>query len=119
MEALRKKVTGSAPKAGAATGTGKEGGSVYATYVRSRLEDAFRAEDTFKPDSSKVVTVRLTIGRSGRVASLQVEKKSPDKMFNDAVMRAISRAERDFPPPPDGGTVELSFVFKPQEVGKK
>lgn len=120
IEALRKKTMAPGTgKAGAPGGTGKEAGSYYPSYIRSRLEDAFRVEDTFKPDRNKVVTVRLTIGRAGRITSLQVEKNSADKMFNDAVMRTITRAEKDFPKPPDGNPVTLSFVFKPQEVGNK
>ncbi|HEY6838049.1 MAG TPA: energy transducer TonB [Geobacteraceae bacterium] len=119
IDALRKKVGSGSGKAGAPGGTGNEAGSYYPAYIRSRLEDAFRVEDTFKPDRNKVVIVRLTIGRAGRITSLQVEKSSPDKMFNDAVMRSITRAERDFPKTPDGNPVTLSFVFKPQEVGNR
>ena len=128
MEALQKKVAGKgggtgtsgAPgRAGAPGGTGTQAGSYYDTYIRSRLEDAFQVEDTFKPDQSKVVAVRITIGRTGKITALQVERTSNDKMFNDAVMRTITRAERDFPPTPTGGPVELRFVFKPQQVGKQ
>ncbi|HEY6007986.1 MAG TPA: TonB family protein, partial [Geobacteraceae bacterium] len=73
----------------------------------------------FKPDATKVMLVRITIGRNGKIASLQVERKSGDKMFNDAVMRTIARAEKDFPPTPDGAQVELQFLFRPQEVSKQ
>ena len=118
LDALRKRVAGKG-RAGMPGAAGTEAGSDYGSYIRSRLEDAFRAEDTFKPDKSKIVAVRLIINRMGKIASQRIEKISSDKMFNDAVMRAISRAERGFRPPPGGGQVELSFVFKPQEVGRK
>jgi colicin import membrane protein len=99
--------------------TGAEAGTDYPSYIRSRLEDAFRLEDTFRPDRGKLVAIRLTLNRSGRIAALKVEQSSPDKLFNEAVMRAIIRAEKDFKPPPSGVQTELKFIFKPQEVSKK
>jgi colicin import membrane protein len=126
MEALRNKAAagtaakaGTAARAGAPGASGTQAGSYYDTYIRSRLEDAFRVEDTFKPDQNKIMLVRITIGPRGRIMALQVDQKSSDKMFNDAVMRAISRAEKDFPPSPNGAPVELPFRFSPQEVRKQ
>jgi colicin import membrane protein len=132
LDALRKKVTAGTAGKGGDTGTantagkggapgasGTQAGSYYDTYIRSRLEDAFQVEDTFKPDQNKVVVVRITIGRTGKITSLQVDQNSSDKMFNDAVMRTITRAERDFPPTPTGAPVELHFRFRPQEVRKQ
>ncbi len=119
LEAARKRATGSGTgPAGMPGATGKEAGSDYASYIRSRLEDAFRQEDTFKPDKNKVVEIKLTIGRNGKIISKSFERSSSDIMFNNAVDRAINRAEREFRPPPGGGTFEHGFQFKPQGVGK-
>jgi colicin import membrane protein len=98
--------------------TGTEAGSDYASYIRSRLEDAFRMEDTFRPDRNKVVEIRLTIDRTGKIIARRFERSSNDIMFNNAVDRAISRAEREFKPPPGGRAFEHGFVFRPQGVGK-
>ncbi|WP_243372055.1 TonB family protein [Geotalea sp. SG265] len=119
LEAARRRATGAGRgQAGMPGATGTEAGSDYASYIRSRLEDAFRQEDIFTPDRNKVVEVRLTIGRTGRIIGKRYDRSSSDMMFNNAVERAISRAERDFRPPPGGGTFEHGFVFKPQGVGK-
>lgn len=119
LEAMQRKVAAAAGKAGMPGMTGKEAGSDYGSYIRSRLEDAFRQEDTFKPDRAKVMAIRLFLNKSGRIASVRVEQSSPDKVFNEAVMRAISRAEKEFKPPPGGGELELKFIFMPQEVSRK
>lgn len=119
LEAVRKRVAGSRT-VGIPGGTGNEAGSDYPSYIRSRLEDAFRMEDTFKPDPGKVVVVKIVIDRNGRIIlPLRYEKRSNDQMFNDAVSRAIARAEKEFKRPPGGGQIECGFVFKPQGVGKK
>lgn len=118
IAALRKGGATKGP-AGMPGATGTEAGSDYASYIRSRLEDAFRTVDTFKPDPGKVVIVRLTIDRSGRIVGQRYEQYSNDQMFNEAVTRAIARAEKEFRPPPGGGQFEHGFVFKPQGVGKK
>jgi colicin import membrane protein len=117
IEALQKKMA--AGRTGTPGAKGKETGSEYSAYIRSRLEDAFRREDTFKRDRDKLAAVRLVIGGNGRINTIWIDRSSADKMFNDSVMRAIRRAENDFRPPPGGVQIELSFVFKPQEVGKK
>ena len=117
IEALQKKTA--AGRTGVPGGKGTQAGSDYSGFIRSRLEDAFRKEDTFKRDRSKMVAVRLVIGVNGRIGTIWVDRESSDKMFNDAVLRAIHRAEKEFVPPPGGMQVELGFVFKPQEVGKK
>ena len=123
MEAMRKKLaaagSGKGEKVGTPGGKGAEAGSDYAGYIRSRLEDAFRLEDRFKPDQNKMAIVRLAIDKNGRIVSQRFERRSGDKLFDDAVARTVARAEREFKPPPDGGQFEHGFVFKPQGVGKK
>ncbi|MCM2357576.1 MAG: TonB C-terminal domain-containing protein [Geobacteraceae bacterium] len=118
LAALRKRADGKGP-AGIPGAAGTEAGSDYASYVRSRLEDAFRREDAFRTDPGKVVIVRLTIDRTGRIVNQRYEQRSNDRLFDDAVARAIARAEREFRRPPGGGQFEHGFVFRPQGVGKK
>ncbi len=119
LDALRKRASG---KVGAPVGmpgaTGKEAGSDYGSYIQSRLTDAFKTTIAAQSKNPEVV-VRLTIDRTGRVIRTRLERSSGDKLFEDSVMRAIAKAEQNFPPPPRGGEFEQGFIFKPQGVGKK
>lgn len=99
-------------------GTGTEAGSDYPSYIQSRLTDAFRTTIAFQ-SKNPLVVVRITIGRNGRITQLRTEKSSGDKVFEDAVARAIAKAEQSFPPPPSREEFEYGFVFRPQGVGKK
>ncbi len=119
IDALRKRASG---KGGAPVGmpgaSGKEAGSDYGSYIQSRLTDAFKTTIASQSKNPEVV-VRLTIDRAGRVIRTRLERSSGDKLFEDSVMRAIAKAEQNFPPPPRGGEFEQGFIFKPQGVGKK
>ncbi len=118
IEALKKRAAGSGTgQAGMPGGTGKEAGSDYASYIQSRLKDAFRTTIAFSSKNPEVF-VRLTIDKGGRVIRYRIERSSGDKLFEDAVARAISTAEKSFTPPPGGGEFEHGFVFRPQGVGK-
>jgi colicin import membrane protein len=121
LEAAINRIAGKGRTAsGMPGGTGTEPGSDYGSYIRSRLEDAFRKEDTFKPGPGKFVIVHLTIDRNGRIIGQRYAQRSTDPVFNDAVSRAIGRAEKEFRPPPGGRQFEQDFTFKPQQgVGKK
>ncbi len=119
IEALRKRVAGAGRgQTGVPGGKGTEAGSDYASYIRSRLTDAFRTTIAFQSKNPEVL-VRLTIDRSGRVAALKVEKSSNDRIFEDSVMKAIAKAEQTFVPPPGGGRFEYKFRFAPEGVSKK
>lgn len=121
LDALRKKIAGSArsaEQAGMPAGTGTQTGSDYASYVQSRLRDAFRATIAYQTKSPEVV-VRLTIDAGGRVARQRIERSSGDRIFEESVSKAIARAEKTFSPPPGGGEFEYGFIFRPQGVGKK
>lgn len=118
LESLRKRAAGSGKTpVGMPGATGSEAGSDYASYLQSRLKDAFKTTIAFQSKNPEVV-VRLTIDRSGRVVRFLMERSSGDKVFEDAVARAVGKAEKTFPPPPNGGTFENGFVFRPQGVGK-
>jgi len=116
IEALKKggKAKGTAGMPGA---TGTEAGSDYASYIQSRLKDAFRTTIAFQSKNPQVV-VRIAISRSGHVVRIRTERSSGDKVFEDSVMRAIAKAEKTFTPPPAGEEFETGFVFRPQGVGK-
>ena len=97
-------------------GKGSQAGSEYASYVQSRLKDAFRemiASQTRAPQ----VLVRISIGMDGRIVNFRLEKTSGDTVFDQAVSRAVTFAGRSFKPPPNGMPFERVFRFKPEGVG--
>ncbi|HTP67246.1 MAG TPA: TonB family protein [Geobacteraceae bacterium] len=120
IEALRAKVAGRGGEAqlGVPGGKGTEAGSDYAGYIRSRLTDAFRTTIAFQTKSPEVM-VRLTIDRSGKVAGIRLERSTGDRIFEDAVLNAIAKAEQTFVPPPGGKRFEYSYRFAPEGVSKK
>jgi colicin import membrane protein len=120
LETLQKKVAGAgkAGQTGIPGGKGTEAGSDYAGYIRSRLTDAFRTTIAFQTKNPEVM-VRLTIDRTGRVAGIKLERSSHDRIFEDAVINAIVKAEQTFVPPPGGGKFEYSFRFAPEGVSKQ
>jgi colicin import membrane protein len=120
LEALQKKVAGSGMggRPGIPGGKGMEAGSDYAGYIRSRLTDAFKTTIAFQTKNPEVM-VRLTIDRNGKVTGRKLERSSNDRIFEDAVINAIVKAEQTFVPPPGGGKFEYSFRFAPEGVSKK
>ena len=117
LDALRKRAAGKTT-AGMPGATGTEAGSDYVSYIQSRLTDAFRSTIAFQSKNPQVA-VRITIGRNGRIVRMRTEQSTGDKVFEDAVARAIAKAEQSFPPPPNREEFEYGFVFRPQGVGKK
>ena len=119
FESLRKKITtAGSGQAGIPKGTGTEAGSDYASYVQSRLYEAFKVPKALQTKNPEVL-IHLNINRAGRVAEYRIERTSGDKAFEDAVARAVAKAERMFRPPPNNQTFEQKFVFKPDSIGKK
>ncbi|WP_298273157.1 energy transducer TonB [Geobacter sp.] len=121
LDAMRRKVAGSARSAGQAgmpAGTGTQAGSDYASYIQSRLRDAFRSTIVYQTSSPEMV-IRLTIDAGGHIIRQRVEHSTGDRIFEESVSKAIARAEKTFSPPPGGGTFECGFIFRPQGVGKK
>jgi colicin import membrane protein len=118
LDALRKRTAGGGKgPAGMPGGTGKEAGSDYSSYIQSRLKDAFKSTIAFQTKSPEV-RLRLTIDRGGHVIRQRIEYSSGDRLFEEAVLQAVARAEKGFTPPPGGQDFEHGFVFKPQGVGK-
>jgi colicin import membrane protein len=120
MDALRKKLAGAGKgeQAGMPGGKGTEKGSDYGSYIRSRLTDAFRSTIAYQTKNPEVV-VRLTIDRTGKLAGQRMERSSKDRMFEEAVFKAIAIAEKSFPPPPAGEGQEYSIRFTPEGVRNK
>lgn len=117
LEALRKK-SGTKGTAGMPGATGSEAGSDYASYIKSRLEDEFKATIAFQTKNPEVL-VKLTIGKNGRVIRQQILRSSQDKLFEDSVFRTIIKAEKNFRPPPGGNQFDIEIRFSPQGIGKK
>ncbi len=121
LDALRRKAAGSgrqSERVGTPGGTGKEAGSDYASYIQSRLTDAFQSTIAHQSKTPEVV-VRLTIDAGGHITRKRIERSSGDRIFEESVYKAIARAEKTFVPPPGGGEFEYGFIFRPQGVGKK
>lgn len=119
LAALQKKVADKkgAASAGAPTANGSSVGSDYGAYVQSRLKDALSTTIAFQ-SSKPEASVRIYIDRSGKLIKYDMVRPSPDKLFNNSVIRAIEKAKADFPPVPSGKGFDKLYVFSPQEVQK-
>jgi colicin import membrane protein len=117
IKALQSKGASKGP-VGMPGATGTEAGSDYASYIRSRLEDAFRETIAFQSKKPEVF-VKLTISQTGRIIRQQTVKSTRDRIFEDSVARAIGLAEQHFRPPPSGKPFEITVKFSPQGIGKQ
>ncbi len=115
IEQLRSKATKG--QVGMPDSSGNESGSDYTSYLHTRLTDAFKTTITYQSKDPEVA-VRLVIDGKGRIVASRIERSSGDKLFEDAALRAISKAARLLVPPPNGASFEHGFVFRPQGVGK-
>jgi colicin import membrane protein len=110
MAADPKKTSGNA---GAAKGTGAD----YGAYIQSRLKDALESTIVYRSQKPEAA-VHLYIDKRGKLIKYVMLRPSPDKLFNDSVMRTIEKARKTFPPNPAGTDFDKLFVFSPQEVSK-
>jgi colicin import membrane protein len=117
VAALRSKGAAKGP-IGMPGATGTDAGSDYASYIRSRLEDAFRQTIAYQSKQPEVF-VKLTISQFGRIIRQQIVKSTRDRIFEDSVARAIGIAEQHFRPPPNGKPFEITVKFSPQGIGKQ
>jgi colicin import membrane protein len=121
LETLRQKVAAAgkgASQGGSTAAAESEAGSDYASYIQSRLKDAFVSTIAFQSKAPEIM-VRISIAQTGRLAGYRIERSNGDPLFEAAVARAIAKAEKSFPPPPDGKAFEQSYLFRPQGVAKK
>jgi colicin import membrane protein len=115
LDAIRNKAGGG--RVGIPGGMGNQAGSDYASYVKSRLEDAFYTPIAYKGKKPEVKLL-LRISRYGKI-DYRIEQSSHDILFEAAVRRAIDMARENLKLPPDGEDFEHSFVFRPEGVKKK
>ena len=116
----RKLKTVGSGKAGMPAGSGKEGGSDYTAYIKSRLVDALDKTASFTSRNPEM-EVRLFIDADGKLARRKTERSSGDYAFEISVLRAIELASEKFPPPPGRKMYNEVFLFKPKGItsGKK
>ncbi|SNB47199.1 TonB family protein [Geobacter sp. DSM 9736] len=118
LESLRKKMAAGSDQAGIPSGKGTETGTNYISYLKSRLDQEFRATIALQTQNPEVF-VRLVIDRNGRIVGNLMEKSSRDKLFEDSVNRAIFKAQQNLRPPPNGQQFEVSVRFSPQGVARQ
>lgn len=117
LASLQKRLADKKASAGGATAAGSDKGSDYGAYIQSRLKDALATTIVYRSKAPEV-TVHLYIDKKGKLIRYVMKTPSSDKLFNDAVIRAIEKAKQDFPPTPTGTGFDKLFVFSPQEVTK-
>lgn len=105
-------------------GAGLKGGSasggsaydVYASEVRERIMEAWSPPPSAKTDLVTVVTIKIR-KEGGRIADWQIEQRSGNRIYDEAVSRAL-RSITDLPPVPsslDMDPFEIGLNFKPPE----
>ncbi len=117
LDAIRKRLS-TGGRAGMPGARGNQAGSDYASYIQSRLKDAFQETIAFHSRNPRV-EIKLRISRFGKVIGYRMEYSTGDKLFEASVSRAISTAGENFPPPPGGTEFERGFTFRPEGVGKR
>lgn len=117
IDAIKKRLS-TGGRAGMPGARGNQAGSDYASYIQSRLSDAFQ-ETIHHQSSNPEVAIKLRISKYGKVIGYSVVHSTMDKTFEASVSRAISIAGENFPPPPDGKSFEQGYVFRPKGVGKR
>jgi len=115
LESLQKKA---AARVGGPTGTGTTPGYDYAAYIQSRLKDALASTMVYRSKQPEAA-VHIYIDKKGKLLRAVMIKPSPDKLFNDSVIRTIEKAKTTFPPTPSGADFDKLYVFSPQEVNRK
>ena len=115
VASLQKRV--SEKKAGVSSAPGVDTGSDYGAYIQSRLKDALSSTIVYRSQKPEAA-VQIYIDRSGKLIKYVMVRPSPDKLFNNSVIRTIEKAKAEFPPVPSGRSFEKLYVFSPQEVKK-
>jgi colicin import membrane protein len=110
-----KKLGGKAGRTGMPGGKGSEAGSDYTSYVRSRIQDAMNALGADHQSKAPKLMVTITVGSDGKIG-YRVDKSSGDRIFDDAVARAVTFAGKSIKAPPAGGQFKHGFIFTPEEV---
>jgi len=117
LESLQKKAA-SKSRSGAPSGSGTTPGYDYGAFIQSRLKDALASTIVYRSKQPEAA-VHLYIDRNGKLLRYVMVKPSPDKLFNDSVIRTIEKAKSSFPVTPNGADFDKLYLFSPQEVNKK
>jgi colicin import membrane protein len=102
---------------GGAAAAGSDKGAEYGAYIQSRLKDALATTMVYRSKAPEAA-VHIYIDSKGKLIRSVMERPSPDKLFNDSVIRTIEKAKVHFPPPPAATGYDKLYVFSPQEVTK-
>jgi len=105
-------------------GSGSKGGSAsggsaydaYASEVWERIREAWSPPPSAKTDLLTVVTIKIR-KEGGRIADWQIEQRSGNRIYDEAVSRTL-RSVTDLPPVPSAlnmDVFELGLNFKPPE----
>jgi TonB family protein len=73
---------------------------VYLNQVREKIEAALVWPSALEADENLVTRASLRIAREGKILKFQIEETSGNSFFDDAVLRAIKKAD-PLPPLPD------------------
>jgi len=87
----------------------------YQQEVVERLTDAFRPPPSAKGNLQTSVTIKIR--KDGRITDWQIDERSGNRIYDEAVARAL-RSVNDLPPIPSSlntDTVELAFRFNPPQ----
>ncbi|MDA8415104.1 MAG: TonB family protein [Desulfobacteraceae bacterium] len=116
LKRLREKVKNQGSgRSGMPAASGKEEGSSYEAYIKSRLIDAFRDTISYNSKNPRMV-VRIFIDANGKLSRKKTESSSGDPAFEISVLRAIDLASEKFPPPPNHRMFELGVIFNREGV---
>jgi len=114
LESLTKKAADQRRSGG---GAAKGAGADYGSNIQSRLRDALSSTIVYRSQKPEAA-VHLYIDKRGKLIKYVMIRPSPDKLFNDSVIRTIEKAKANFPSNPAGSDFDKLFVFSPQEVSK-
>lgn len=91
--------------------------NVYASGVRQSITRHWQLPDSQRISGLETV-IALVVDKTGKVLSLEVEKKSGNSLFDEAALRAVRRAEPldPFPDAIQANQLEFGISFRPQGI---
>lgn len=92
----------------------------YGQQAAAKIKNYWQLPDTKKWDINLSANVVITVNRSGEIVSIQFEKGSGDKDFDQLVEKTIRKAAPmpSFPPIMMENTTEIPCNFNVRELGK-
>lgn len=86
---------------------------MYLNQIRERIESVLVWPSTLEADQNWITRVSIRINQDGKIEKSQIEEKSGNSFFDDAVLRAMKKAD-PLPPLPDtyqGNVLEVLCAF--------